>query len=88
MTYPTRTGQKITPQDNALGERAKSLAGLNGTPEKVAITRGDAASLGAVALKSVKVIAAPTAAQHNALVDDIRAIATALNAMGANFTGI
>lgn len=90
MGYPTRTDIKPTPQARARAERADALAGSrsNAAPDKQAVTRADMASLGAVELTSAKVTTTPTAAQHNALVDDVRALAAALNAMGAKFTGL
>lgn len=90
MSYPTRNDVKPTPQARARAERVDALAGTRNdtAPDKQAVTRGDMASLGAVRLTSAKVTASPTAADHNALVDDVRAIAAALNAMGAKFTGL
>lgn len=90
MGYPTRTEVRITPQQRGQAERAEALTGSrNGAaPEKQAVTREDVGSLGAVRLLSAKVSASPTAAEHNALVEDIRQIAAALNAMGARFTGL
>lgn len=88
MSYPTRNDIKPTPQQRAQNERAQALTGSSGNlPGKKAVTRDDVASLGSVKLRSAHISAAPTAADHNALVDDVRAIAAALNAMGARFTG-
>lgn len=89
MGYPTRTDVKPTPQQRGQLERAESLTGFGGaSPDKKAVTREDVAALGAVKLKSAHVSAAPTAAEFNALVDDVRAIAALLNTMGATFTGL
>lgn len=89
MTYPTRTGMRPLPQANSQDEKAKLLTGMNGTdPDKLAVTRGDVGKLGLIALKSTHVSSAPTAADHNALVDDVRAIAALLTQMGATFTGL
>ena len=89
MSYPTRTDVKPTPQQRAQNERAQALTGSGGNqPEKKAVTRADVASLGTIKLLSAHVSAAPTAADHNALVDDVRAIAAVLNAMGAKFSGL
>jgi hypothetical protein len=90
MSYPTRTDVKPTPQARARAERVDALAGArnDASPDKQAVTRGDMAAQGAVRLLSTKVTTAPTVAEHNALVDDVRALAAALNAMGAKFTGL
>lgn len=89
MGYPTRSDIKPTPQQREQSNRSQSLTGLQGTDsEKKAVTREDAANLGAVRLLSARVSAAPSAADHNALVDDVRALALVLNAMGAKFTGL
>lgn len=87
MPYPVRTGVKPTPQQRGAAERSEALTGSRGAGavDKKAITREDAAAKGTQLLRSVHVSAAPTAAQHNALVDDIRAIASVLSAMGARF---
>lgn len=88
MGYPTRTDSKPTPQQRAQNERTQALTGLQGQDNsKKAVLVSDAAKVGSVSLLSAKVTAAPTAAEHNALVDDVRALALALNAMGAKFTG-
>lgn len=89
MTYPTRTGTRPPPQTKSQDEKSKLLTGMNGdVPAKLAVTRGDAGALGTVKLLSAKVTSAPTAADHNALVSDIRALAAVLNGMGANLTGL
>lgn len=89
MGYPIRTGARTTPQQKGQQASAEALTGFGGAaPEKKAITREDAGALGAVRLLSAKVTAAPTAAEHNALVEDLRAIAALLNTMGSNFTGL
>lgn len=90
MGYPNRNDVKPTPQARARAERVDALAGSRSgaSPEKQAITRADMGAQGAVRLMSAKVSATPTAAEHNALVDDVRALAAALNAMGAKFTGL
>lgn len=89
MGYPTRNDIKPTPQQREQSNRSQSLTGLQGADsEKKAITREDAANFGAVRLLSARISAAPSAAEHNALVDDVRALALVLNAMGAKFTGL
>lgn len=87
MPYPIRTGSKLTPKQVGATERAEALTGSRGNvaPEKRAITREDAGAKGTQVLRATHVSAAPTAAQHNALVDDMRALATVLAAMGAKF---
>lgn len=88
--YPSKPLPRESRKDRALKERAESLTGTRSGvgDEKRAVTQEEAAQLGIVTLRAAYVTAAPTAAQHNALVDDIRAIAATLNAMGAKFTGL
>lgn len=89
MGYPTRAGRKPAPNIAAQGERLQALVGDRGRDEgQKAVTRADAAAMGAIALRSTYVTAAPTADQHNALVDDLRALAGVLNSMGARITGL
>lgn len=90
MGYPPAQAKtRATPQQKGQLERAESLTGFGGAvPEKKAVTREDAGALGAVKLKAAHVTAAPTAADFNALVDDVRALAMLLNKLGANFTGL
>lgn len=88
MGYPTNKTGRPGPNIAAQGERLQGLLGERGKDGGLkALTRGDAAAFGAVALKAQLVTAAPTADQHNALVEDIRAIAALLNGLGAKFTG-
>jgi hypothetical protein len=90
MGYPTRNAGKPGPHIRAQDEKLQGLIGgrgKDGAGHK-AVTHGDAAELGTIAIASQKVTAAPTAAQFNALVDDVHALATVLNAMGAKFTGL
>lgn len=88
MTYPktstrgaANTGARDERLDRLLGQRGKDQSGA-------AVTRENAASLGNVAIGSKLVSTAPTADEHNALVRDVHALAAALNAMGAKFTGL
>lgn len=87
MGYPANTTARPGPRARGKEERAEALTGDRpGAPGKMAITREDAAKLGAIKLRAAKVTAAPTAADFNALVDDIRTVAAILNGMGANLT--
>lgn len=90
MGYPTNTARKPSAAAQSQDERLGGLLGDRGRadPNLRALTRGDAAGAGAITLQATTVTAAPTAAEHNALVADIRALATVLNALGAkiNFT--
>lgn len=90
MGYPNtgRNNLRITASARATTEKVEALIGerRNNTPEQQAITRKDPASLGTLALTSTLVAAAPTAADHNALVKDVQALAAVLNAMGAKIT--
>lgn len=89
MGYPIRTTGRASPQQRGQLERAEALTGDRaGAADKKAITREDAATLGIVKLQSALVSAAPTQADFNALVRDVHALAAALNAMGAKFTGL
>jgi hypothetical protein len=88
MGYPTQTRARPTPQQRGQQERAEVLTGTRSTPDKKAITREDAGAFGAVKLKAAHVSASPTAADFNALVDDMRALAAVLNTLGARFTGL
>ncbi len=86
MSYPTAIPRVPGPKERGTDQRLESLAGRN-EPAKRAVTREDASGLGLVRLTSSIVSAAPSAAEHNALVADIHALAAVLNLMGAKFTG-
>jgi hypothetical protein len=88
MGYPTRTTGKPSPNRAAQSERVDALLGerARDDPSLRAVIRGDAAAAGTIALQASMVTAAPTAAQYNALVHDIQALASVLNRMGASFT--
>ena len=88
MGYPSRNGGRAAPNKASQSERVDTLLGDRGkaSPELRAVIRQDAADAGTIALQSAIVTAAPTAEQHNALVQDIRDLAAVLNRMGANFT--
>lgn len=88
MGYPDSRRNRVSGAARATAERLEALVGerRNNTPEQQAVTRQESGSLGTLALKSAAVTAAPTAADHNALVDDVRALAAVLNAMGAKIT--
>lgn len=90
MGYPTKTGAKAAPNRIAQDERLGALLGDRGKddPGLKGLTRADAAALGTIALQAKAVTAAPTAAEHNALVADVRAIAAVLVRLGARFTGL
>lgn len=86
MGYPVNP--RIKPRIDVREQRVQDLVGDRNNPDGQAVTIAMAAALGQVAFKAKKVTAAPTAAEFNALVDDIAAIAATLNAMGARFTGL
>lgn len=90
MSYPTRRSPRLQPGVAVQAERVSALLGeRNRTGEdQAAVTRDAMASLGNIALKAKAVSAAPTAAEFNALLDDVRALAAVLNANGAKFTGL
>lgn len=85
--YPT-TPKTQRGSSGAQAERMQDLTGDRNNPQGRAVTVGMAQALGAVAIKAKRLSAAPTAADYNALVDDIATIAATLNAMGARFTGV
>ena len=87
MSYPT-TSARAPRNASATREKVQALAGERGTPADKAVTQGAAASLGAIAVKCAHVTGTPSAADFNALVDDVRALAAVLNTMGARFTGL
>lgn len=90
MGYPDRSQRRPGPAIGAQDERVQGLLGERGKDNVglKALTRADMAALGEVAILSSHVTAAPTMAQHNALVDDVHALAALLNKMGARFTGL
>lgn len=83
--YPSK-GSRVPGPVNVRAERLDQLAGERGDVR--AVTTDDAAAMGLTALKSALVTAAPTAAQHNALVEDVRMLAAMLNRIGATITGL
>lgn len=88
MGYPANSRRRVGVAARSTAERVEALLGerRNNTPEQQAVTRAEPAGQGTLALKSANVTAAPTAAEHNALVEDMRALAGVLNAMGAKIT--
>lgn len=88
MTYPTTSKPKVNRTAKVDFERLQALAGerKNDTPDQQAVTQGDAASQGTIQLTSTILTAAPTMANYNALVADMRALSGVLNAMGAKIT--
>ncbi len=90
MGYPTKAPRTRAPANaSATVERVKALTGEQASnPQGAALTIEDAAALGAIPIESRLVGAAPTQAEHNALVRDVRAIAAVLNRLGARFTGL
>lgn len=92
MGYGWAKQGKINARARVLAERTEALTGTrNSNPAseaKVAVTKDNAAQMGAIALRSTRVTAAPTMDQHNALVEDLRQIAAVLNAIGAKFSGL
>lgn len=89
MGYPTKTGPRLQPRDSAQSEKLDALTGaLGANAGKEAVTKEQFASLGTTAIRSRYASAAPTQAEYNALVDDVRALASLLNKLGAQFTGM
>jgi hypothetical protein len=88
MGYPDQSRNKPNARLQATLERVQAAIGerrQDGTG-KEAVTHDDVAGLGTLVFKSAYVTATPTAAQYNALVDDLRALAAVLNAVGASIT--
>ena len=90
MGYPQPKGPRPGPSRVAQDERAAALVGDRGrqAEDMKAVLRGDAAGAGLIKLQATHVSAAPTAAEYNALLSDVRAIAAVLARMGANITGL
>lgn len=90
MGYPTRTAGQAAPNRVAQDERAAALVGDRGrqAQELKAVLHGDAAAAGLIKLQANFVTGAPTAADYNALLTDLRAVAAVLNRMGANIAGL
>lgn len=88
MGYPNKSGAKLSPSAAAEQEKIQSLLGerAGAKPGLQAVKRDDLAALGTIIIKSVHLTAAPTAADFNNLVDDMKAIAAVLNAAGARLT--
>lgn len=88
MGYGLPKQDKASARMRVLTERAETLAGNRPqAPERKAITAQDVGAQGALKLLSAKVTAAPTMEQHNALVEDVHALAALLNRIGAKITG-
>jgi hypothetical protein len=90
MGYPKRT-PVARPQPNiaAQAEQVQALTGaLGASAGKEAITRENVGALGQVKIKSRYASAAPTQAEYNALVDDMKSIASLLNSLGADFSNL
>lgn len=79
--------KRTPPEVIAQNERNQAMTGTrsDAAPERAAVTREQAASLGIVQLRATRATAAPTMDQYNALLTDVQQIALALNAMGAKF---
>lgn len=89
MQKPTKQEMQRMVRD-ALGSQMESLQvllGERGTPAMRAVRRGDVQRLGAITLTSARVTAAPTMADHNKVVDDIKALAAAIERLAAAFQG-
>lgn len=88
MGYGWAKQGKINPRARVLAERAEALAGNRPqAPDQRAVTVADVAAQGTLKLLSAKASAAPTMEQHNALVEDVHALAAILTRMGAKITG-
>lgn len=69
-------------------ERLQVLVGERGTPQATAVRRGDVARIGVIALTAAHAAGAtPTAAEFNALVDDVKTLAAIIERIGAAFSG-
>jgi len=89
MGYPDKRAGNPSPSLRRQGEQLQALVGDRGAgrEDKLAVTRDNAATLGTLQLLSANAAGAtPTAAEHNALVADLRALAAVLNAVGAKIT--
>lgn len=90
MGYPTVGRKRASPSLASQEERLGALVGDRGpnAQDRKAVTRDVLAGMGNITLKAVRVTAAPTAAEYNNLLEDVRTVAAVLNAMGAKFTGL
>ncbi len=88
MAYPTgKRNPRPQPNIQAQTEQLQALTGALGEASgKSAVTKEMLAAFGTVQIRSALTSAAPTQAEHNALVEDVHAIANLLNLLGANFT--
>lgn len=68
-------------------ESLQAMIGERGTPAMKAVRRGDVARIGPIKLTSDRVTAAPTMADHNKLVDDVKTLAAAIERLAAAFSG-
>lgn len=69
-------------------ESLQAMTGERGTAAMRAVRRGDVARIGSITLNSAHAAgAAPTAAEHNALVDDVKALAAVLERIAGAFSG-
>lgn len=93
MGYPNRKIQSPAPNIAAQAEKLQGLiddrgsTGGSSRKEQVAVKVGDLSGYGGITLTSAYAAgAAPTAAEHDALVTDVRALAGLLRKMGADIT--
>lgn len=93
MGYPTNKPPLDPPNKKRQAEALQGLVDDRGTStgdtrdDQRAVTRGNLAAHGTIALTSAYAAGAnPTAAEHNALVEDVRALAGLLRALGAGIT--
>lgn len=91
MGYPNYKPPRLPPNATRQAEKLQGLVDDRGstgdtTREDLrAVTRGELAGQGAVELQAVLLSAAPTAADYNKLVEDMRAVAALLNKLGADY---
>lgn len=87
MGYP-KGSPRAQPNVQRQRERMEALVEDRGPdrPQTAAVTRDSLAALGTVKLRSTFITAAPTQADYNNMVEDMRALASLLNKLGANYT--
>lgn len=91
MGYPNYKPPRLPPNATRQAEKLQGLVDDRGSTgdanreDQRAVIRQDLTGQGTVELKAVYVSAAPTAAEYNALVDDVRAVAALLNKLGADY---
>lgn len=99
MGYPSKPRQQAVPDIRQVVreelatmlkpnlERLQALTGDRGNESMKAVTRGDLSGAGRVNITAVPLTVAPTEADFNRVVTDLKLLASLLERMGANIGG-